>query len=156
LRGLRRERLCSVRMRQVHCRVEMFQQMSPSLNSPFKLIRNRYPKKWRSGERHGNRAWIMSTVSAGISSFKRAVASSRVQPLNIRNVRSAAAARRIGRLPPEWPRLDVGVALTLAQRKRDRRDGGRVMRRMPGSVHSLRVGDAGAPAQNQKPARPLI
>src|SRR5262252_7761562 len=42
---------------------------------------------------------MMSMVSAGISSFKRALASSRVQPLNIRNATRTAAARRIGRLP---------------------------------------------------------
>jgi hypothetical protein len=81
-------------------------------------------------------------VSTGISSFKRAVASARVQPLNVRNVRSAAAAWRNGRLPPlGW------LALTLAQQER----AGEtvialyesVIRKMRGSVHSLRASAAG-------------
>jgi hypothetical protein len=37
----RRERLCPGRMRQVHWRVDIFQQMSPSPYSPFSMTRNR-------------------------------------------------------------------------------------------------------------------
>src|SRR5262245_47131225 len=68
-------------------------------------------------------------VSAGISLLKRAIASSRVQPLNIRNTRSVAAAGRMGRLPPNGRGSTFGLALTLPQRKRGRRDDERGIRR---------------------------
>src|SRR5215471_5075227 len=134
-------------MRQLHCRVDMFQQMSPSPNSPFRMTRNRYPKKWRSGEWQGKRAWMMSMVSAGISSCKRALASSRVQPLNIRNATRTAAARRIGRLPrvveARWGfSADPGAAKARPAR-RWAHEG------VPKSVYSLRAGHASTLRQRQ-------
>src|SRR5262245_52688906 len=65
---------------------------------------------------------MMSMVSALISSCKRALASSRVQPLNTRNATRTAAARRIGRLSPRGRGSMFALAPTLAQRKRGGRD----------------------------------
>src|SRR5262245_16362131 len=61
---------------------------------------------------------MMSMVSAWISSCKRALASSRVQPLNTRKATRTAAARRIGRLSPRGRGSMFALAPTLAQRKR--------------------------------------
>jgi hypothetical protein len=52
-----------------------------------------------SGDRHGNRAWMISNSSAGRSAFSTAIASSRVQPLRIRSAANKKAACTIFFLP---------------------------------------------------------